>query len=138
MILFFIAINSGGKDFIETPHQFVFTPQAQRHCFNVRLIDDTIFEATQHFFVNLTTAEENISLSPNFIVITVNDDDCKFELASEKVTAWVEFYSGKGWNSIIEHDNHRILLFLLCSTYLSLQWDYLVHFLLVVLVMASC
>ena len=68
----------------------MFTPQTQRHCFNVRLIDDTVYEATQEFFVNLTTTEENISLSPNFIVISVNDDDGEFEWESEKVTAWMQ------------------------------------------------
>ena len=68
----------------------MFTPQLQRHCFNVRLIDDTIFEATQEFFVNLTSTDENISLSPNFIVITVNDDDGEFELAPERLLASVQ------------------------------------------------
>ena len=55
------------------------------------LIDDTTFEATQEYFVNLTTTEEDVLLSPNFIVIKLNDDDGEFELASEKVTAWVQF-----------------------------------------------
>ena len=54
------------------------------------LIDDIIYEATQEFFVNLTTTEEDISLSPNFIVITVNDDDGELERESEKVTAWTQ------------------------------------------------
>ena len=65
----------------------MFTPQAQRNCFDVTLIDDTVFEATQEFFVNLTATDENISLSPSFIIITVNDDDCEFELAPERVLA---------------------------------------------------
>ena len=83
--ILFCALNLCGKDFIETCRQFMFTQQAQRYCFNVRLIDDTEFEATQEIFVNLTTTAENFSLSPNFIVISVNDDDGELEWESEKM-----------------------------------------------------
>jgi len=67
----------GGKDFIETPYHFIFTPAQQRHCFNVTLINNNRYEATEEFYVNLTSTDENLRLSPSFKVIAIDDEDCK-------------------------------------------------------------
>ena len=65
-------------DFVETPHSFLFTPSQTKHCFNVSLINDNRYEVRQEFFVNLTSNDPNVSLSPQFSTIVLDDDDSKF------------------------------------------------------------
>lgn len=71
------SVFVGNLDFEETPHHFLFTPNQTRHCFNVTIINDSNYEDREEFYVNLTTTDETVSLSPKFVVIVLDDDDSK-------------------------------------------------------------
>ena len=80
-----VLLISGGQDFIETPHSFLFTPSQTEHCFDVCLINDDIYEVRQEFFVNLTSNSPGVTLSPQFSIIVVDDDDSKCNFIRHKM-----------------------------------------------------
>lgn len=74
---FFYVHFPGGVDYIKTPFNVTFSPSKTKHCFRVPLIEDNIYENSKEFFVNLTSGDPLVTLSPHFTVVVVYDDDCK-------------------------------------------------------------
>jgi len=44
----------------------------------VVIIDDNDYEDTEEFYVNLTTLDPTVSLSPHFTVIAIDNDESKY------------------------------------------------------------
>jgi len=55
-----------------------FSQDTNKECFTVRIIDDDDYEATEEFFVNLTTSDTQVRLSPHFSVVVISDVDSEF------------------------------------------------------------
>ena len=64
-----------GTDYVDQSVTLTFTPQMTRQCFNVSIINDDNYELAEAFFVNITTAEDFVDLSPMFTVMTIIDDE---------------------------------------------------------------
>ncbi len=62
-------------DYVGTPYSFLFTPNQRRHCLNVTIIDDGNYEVRQEFFINMTTDDSMVTLSPKYRVIVLDDND---------------------------------------------------------------
>ncbi len=56
----------------------MFTPNSSRHCFNLTIINDDNYEVREEFYVNLTTTD-SVTLSPNFFIIVLDDDESEFD-----------------------------------------------------------
>ncbi len=69
----------GNIDYEETPHHFLFTPNSSRHCFSLTIINDDNYEVREEFYVNLTTTDNMVTLSPNFVIIVLDDDESEFD-----------------------------------------------------------
>ena len=44
-------------------------------CFDVSIIDDDIHEGDEIFFVNITTSDLQVTLSPHLATLTIKSDD---------------------------------------------------------------
>ncbi len=53
----------------------MFTPNSSRHCFNLTIINDDNYEVREEFFVNLTTTDSPVTLSPKLLIIVLDDDE---------------------------------------------------------------
>lgn len=67
----------GEIDYVTTPFRAQFTPNQRRHCFGIVLINDLAYEVREEFYVNLTTEDLGVILSPSFTIVVVDDDDSK-------------------------------------------------------------
>ena len=67
--------HAGGLDFVNAAVTLTFSPARNTECFDVRILDDDDYEATEEFFVNLTTSDAQVRLSPHFTVMTIIDLD---------------------------------------------------------------
>ena len=76
-MLYCLYLFSGGSDYIENNAQLIFSPGMTRQCFNVSIINDESFENVEEFFVNLTTTDPLVLLSPVFTTVAIMDDDGK-------------------------------------------------------------
>ena len=52
-----------------------FSQKNTRVCFNVSIKDDNIHEGDEVFFVNITTSDLQVTLSPRFTTLTIKSDD---------------------------------------------------------------
>ena len=64
-----------GTDYVDQSVTLTFTPQMTRLCFNVSIVNDDNYELAEEFFVNITTTEDFVDLSPMFTVMTIIDDE---------------------------------------------------------------
>ena len=77
-MLYCLYLFSGGTDYIENNAQLIFSPGMIRQCFNISIINDESFENNvEDFFVNLTTTDPLVLLSPVFTTVVIMDDDGK-------------------------------------------------------------
>ena len=77
-MLYCLYLFSGGTDYIENNAQLIFSPGMTRQCFNISIINDESFENNvEDFFVNLTTTDPLVLLSPVFTTVVIMDDDGK-------------------------------------------------------------
>ena len=67
-----------GEDYHADPRVLVFSPGVDRVCFNVSIINDNRYELNEDFFVNLTTTDPQVDISPITAVVTIMDDDSKW------------------------------------------------------------
>ena len=59
------------------PTTLIFSSNRPEACFTVALIDDSIIEFREGFFVNLTSTDQAITLIPNYRIIEILDNDGK-------------------------------------------------------------
>ncbi len=69
------VLTAAGEDFVDKPVSFTFSVTQDTHCFNVSIINDDLYEETEYFFVNLTTAESSIALAPSSVTVQIIDQD---------------------------------------------------------------
>ena len=50
---------------------------SQPQCADIQLIDDSILENDETFFVMLTSTDRAVTINPNAATVTINDDDGK-------------------------------------------------------------
>ena len=59
-----------------------FSNATRQQCFSVRIINDTIPEDTENFFLDLTTRPgdmlDRVNITSNEAEVTINDDDREF------------------------------------------------------------
>ena len=61
-------------DYDSTTLDFNFDPGNTQHCANVTILNDGILEATESFFVSLTTADSAITLVPRMTKVDLLED----------------------------------------------------------------
>ena len=59
------------------PVALTFGPDVDRVCFNVSIVDDSVYELREDFFVNLTTAQPFVTLMPVTSLVMIDDEDGK-------------------------------------------------------------
>ena len=59
---------------------FTFSKDNTRVCYDVDILDDDISEPAKKFLLMLTTGDPQINLSPDTAVITIIDNDCKYQI----------------------------------------------------------
>ena len=78
--MFLLASNIGGSDYISETDSFLFDPVGTNYIITITLIDDMILEFNESFFVDLSTDEVGVILTPTSAVITIIDDDSELKL----------------------------------------------------------
>ena len=58
---------------------FTFSKDNTQKCFDVSILDNNINEPEKKFLVMLTTGDPEITLSPDTAVITIIDNDGKYQ-----------------------------------------------------------
>ena len=74
---------------------------SQPQCADIQLIDDSILENDETFFIMLTSTDSAVTVNPNAATVTINDDDGKpiiiFLLYMEALSSNDHTYSGRHW-----------------------------------------
>jgi len=55
--------------------QLMFGSSVNRTCFNVSINDDDVYEWREVFYVNLTTSDPQVDLSPQYAMVRILDDE---------------------------------------------------------------
>ena len=66
-----------GADYIASPVTFMLTDRNRTFCFLVPIVNDFVYELIENFFVNLTTTDNDVTLSPQTLSVTILDDEGK-------------------------------------------------------------
>jgi len=83
-------------DYIPTSAEFLFEGAPQQFCILINITDDGRSEPTESFLVilNTTRTSQTVSLNPQFVFVTITDeDDCELS-AYVAVPDKIKYYSG--------------------------------------------
>lgn len=74
-------MHAGNADFSTSrllQTQLLFSPNINRACANISIVDDELVEEIEVFSLILNTTSEGVSFSPLATVITIVDNDSKY------------------------------------------------------------
>ena len=79
---FFLHYTGGGIDFLVLNRNLTLTATSNgsRGCFDIEIIDDTIFEDTESFQVSLMNSSDMVIVTNSFATVTLADNDGKYEV----------------------------------------------------------
>lgn len=62
--------------------EFIFEGAPHQVCVEITITDDGLVEPRETFLVvlNTTLTSQTVSLSPQFVFVTITDDDCELKL----------------------------------------------------------
>ena len=67
--------SPGDSDFEVNIIKLTFSPSIRQDCFNTNIIDDDLYEYEEEFYVNITTADTQVVISPMTTVLRIIDND---------------------------------------------------------------
>ena len=78
----FLRYTGGGIDFLVLNRNLTLTATSNgsRGCFDIAIIDDTIFEDTEFFQVSLMNSSNMVIVTNSFATVTLVDNDGKCEV----------------------------------------------------------
>lgn len=80
--IFLLHYTGGGIDFLVLNRNLTLTATSNgsRGCFDIAIIDDTIFESTESFLVSLMNSSDMVVVTNRFATVILVDNDGKCEV----------------------------------------------------------
>lgn len=81
------SISTDETDYIATSAEFLFEGAPQQLCTLINITDDDRIEPTEQFLVVLNTTSQTVSLNPQFVFVTItDDDDCELTVMTKYIS----------------------------------------------------
>ena len=74
-----VDTSAAGMDFNTTSAVLIFNASISHQCESVTILNDTILENNETFFVQLETIDPAVNISLGSVPVTILDDDCECE-----------------------------------------------------------
>lgn len=71
-------------DFMGRSDEFIFEGAPHQVCVEITITDDGLMEQRESFLVilNTTLTSQTVLLSPQFVFVTITDDDCELKIVA--------------------------------------------------------
>ena len=74
-----VDTSAAGMDFNTTSAVLIFNASISHQCESVTILNDTILENNETFFVQLESTDPSVNISLGSALVTILDDDCECE-----------------------------------------------------------
>jgi len=68
-------VLAAGNDYSSISTTLTFTSATSEQCAHISILEDSILEDPENFFVHLATSDEDVKLQYNYSTITILDND---------------------------------------------------------------
>ena len=76
-ILYLHYMQTAPMDYVSLNKTLTFSQETTVTTFNVFIVNDTVLEGTEQFFVSLKTLDSRVNLDPSRVPVRILDDDGK-------------------------------------------------------------